>query len=137
MGANASPVTIEALGEYKEEDVPNLSFELHPTFALIKSDYPIVTIWQAHQQDNPPEFLKGLTMEQGEAALIIRPELDVLINQVSIGTYEFLQSLNKGLSFSLSVEQAIAIEPSFDIPANLAGLFNLGAVTGVNLTTTS
>ena len=136
-GANASSVTIEALGEYKEEDVPNLSFELHPTFALVKSDYPIVTIWQAHQQDNPPEFLKGVTMEQGEAALIIRPELDVLINQVSIGTYEFLQSLNKGLSFSLSVEQAIAIEPSFDIPANLAGLFNLGAVTGVNLTTTS
>ena len=132
-GANATPVTIEALGEFSEEDVPNLEFEFHPTVSLIKSKYPIVTIWQAHQQENPSEFLKGLNMDEGEAALIIRPELDVLINQVSMGTFEFLQSLQKGRSFSLSVEQAIAIEPSFDIPANLAGLFHLGAVTGVNL----
>lgn len=132
-GANATPVSIEALGEFSEEDVPNLEFEFHPTFSLIKSNYPIVTIWQAHQQENPSEYLTGLSMDEGEAAVIIRPELDVLINQVSMGTFEFLQSLKKGHSFSLSVEQAIAIEPSFDIPANLAGLFNLGAVTGVNL----
>ncbi len=132
--ANAMPVKIEALGDFSEEDLPNLSFDLHPTMALIKSDFPIVTIWQAHQQEEPSNFLEGLNMQEGEAALIIRPELDVLIHQVSIGTFEFLQSLEKGLSFSLSVEQAIAIEPSFDIPANLAGLFNLGAVTGVNLT---
>lgn len=132
-GANANPVTIEALGKFSEEEVPNLGFEFHPTFSLIKSSYPIVTIWQAHQQDNPSEFLDGLNMDEGEAAVIIRPELDVLVSQVSMGTFEFLQSLQNGHPFSLSVEQAIAIEPSFDIPANLAGLFNLGAVTGVNL----
>ncbi len=132
-GANATPVTIEALGEFGEEDVPNLGFEFHPTFSLIKSNYPIVTIWQAHQQENPSEYLTGLNMDEGEAAVIIRPELDVLISQVSMGTFEFLQSLQNGHPFSLSVEQAIATEPSFDIPANLAGLFNLGAVTGVNL----
>jgi len=136
-GANANPVSIEALSRFSEEDVPNLVFDLHPTVSLIKSKYPIVTIWQAHQQENPSEFLKGLNMDEGEAALIIRPELDVLINPVSMGTFVFLQSLQKGLSFSLSVEQAIATEPSFDIPANLAGLFNLGAVTGVNLKKTS
>ncbi len=132
-GANAIPVTIEALGKFSEEDVPNLGFEFHPTLSLIKSNYPIVTIWQAHQQENPSEFLSGLNMDESEAAVIIRSELDVLIHQVSIGTLKFLQSLQKGRSFSLSVEQAIAIEPSFDIPANLAGLFNLGAVKGVNL----
>lgn len=136
-GADANPIAINALSEFAEDDLLNLTFTLHPTFSLISSTYPIVSIWQAHQEENPAEQLAGISMQEGEAALIVRPGLDVIIQKISTGTHKFLECLTNENSFSLSVEQAIAIEPTFDIPANLAGLFNSGAVTGLQLTTKS
>lgn len=130
-GPDRTPLTIEVLSKVSEDQLPNLTFELHPTLELINSSFPIVTIWNAHQQDNPASQLENIAMDEGEAALILRPELDVLVNKLSLGTYEFVKSLKEGKTFTLSVEQAIAKEPSFDIPANLAGLFNLSAVTGI------
>ena len=130
-GPDKTPLTIEALSEASEDQLPQLTFNLHPTLELINSAYPIVTIWSAHQQDNPASHLEGIDMEEAEAALILRPGLDVLVNKVSSGTYEFVKSLKEAKTFTLSVEQAIAKETSFDISANLAGLFNLGAVTGI------
>jgi len=130
-GADGSPLPIEVLSEVSEEQLPTLTFELLPTLELINSTFPIVTIWNAHQQDNPDSYLEGIDMEEGEAALILRPDLDVFVNKVSSGTYEFVKSLKEGKTFALSVEQAITKEPTFDISANLAGLFNLRAVTGI------
>lgn len=130
-GADGSPLPIEVLSEVSEEQLPHLRFDLLPTLKIIKSNFPITSIWNAHQQDTPARHLEGIDMQQGETALILRPELDVLVNKVSRGTYEFVKSLKEGKTFALSVEQTIVKEPTFDISANLAGLFNLRAVTGI------
>lgn len=131
-GADAEPISIEILSGFEEQEIPNLSFTLHPTLTLMQSDKPIISIWSAHQQDNPLEHLKHLPVK-GEAALILRPHLDIVVHSLPSDGFTFVKALSEGVTFGAAVEAAVAVNNSFDIPANLAGLFNIGAVTAVGL----
>lgn len=137
---DANPVAISTLANFSEDQIPGLLFTLHPSICLQKSDYPIVSIWQAHQTNDQQEQpnLSGLP-KSGEAALIIRPHLDVQVRPITEPTFAFMDSLTKGATFAKAAEEAakLAAEKQqsntgeIDIPAMLAGLFNIGAVIDV------
>jgi len=129
---DGEPITIDGLGGYQEDEIPNLIFTLHPSLKLIQSSWPIVTIWQAHQQDNNKDTLEALPSE-GESAMIVRPHLDVNLRAISASTACFLSCLQTRATFSNAIEAAVRLDENFDIPANLAGLFSIGAVTAVDL----
>lgn len=131
-GADAEPLAITVLADYQEKDIPNLRFAMHPTLSLIISNWPVVSIWHAHQQDDTEAALQSLP-EEGEAALITRPYLDVLVHPLNSGSLEFARVLSEGAAFGAAVEAAVKLDPDFDIPANLAGIFNVGAVKAVSL----
>lgn len=135
-GQDAVPLAIEELAGFQEEEIPALTFALHPTLSLLSSDWPIVSIWHAHQQEEPEEALKNLgpLEKSAEQALILRPHLDVNVQTISASALHFLKQLSKGRTFGESVEEAVKQDPSFDLPANLAGLFNSGAVTSISIT---
>lgn len=135
--ADRTPQTIEAMAGFSEQDIPSIGFTMHPSVSLIKSPWPIVTIWQAHQQDEESQGISKLMMnktdENGECALVIRPHLDVLIHNLTPSTYGFLQSLNDKQTFGEAVENALELDPSFDISSNLVGLFETGLVISTRL----
>ncbi len=54
-----------------------LHFEFHPSAALIVSPYPIVSIWETNAHDAETRPI-GADLA-GEAALVVRPDYDVLV----------------------------------------------------------
>ncbi len=130
--ADGKPITIEGLGSYQEDEIPNLIFTLQPSLKLIQSSWPVVTIWEAHQQADTKETLESLPSQE-ESALIVRPHLDVNLRAISASTACFISYLQKRTTFGGAIESAVQLDENFDIPANLAGLFSIGAVTAVGL----
>lgn len=132
-GADAPQLTIEALSEYPEEALPSLTFQLHPTLSLIRSKWPIVSIWQAHQTD-APNMQTILQDNEGECALIIRCGLSLNIHAISGPTDQFIRAHQNHSTFSEAVSAAMEQDSNFSISEALAGLFKVGAVTAINET---
>lgn len=133
-GPDAEPLSINELGGIGEAELPQLTFTLHPTIQRVTSPWPIVSIWQAHQLATKAATagaLKNLP-EGGETAFILRPEQQVSIARITKGTACFIQSLQGGKPLAAAVEAALSADDQFDISANLATIFSLGAVTAIN-----
>jgi hypothetical protein len=92
--ADATPVARDAFSQLAPDEIPNLRLELHPSVQLLKSQFPVVSIWEAnlHANDNT------LNLWQPECALIARPRLDVEFRRLTPGAYEFLSALAEGSS---------------------------------------
>ena len=129
--ADAAPLAIDELSRTPEATLPDLRLTLHPSLRCLTSDWPIVSIWQAHQQDHQEQSLQRLPAE-GEAALICRPKLSVTIKKVTPASATFINALNQGATFGGAVEVTLESHPGFDIPANLAVLFNSGGVVALS-----
>ncbi len=129
--ADAATAKLEELTTYEEEDIPNLFFELHPAVKLVKTPWPIVSIWQAHQTENGEAQLSDLP-DEAQTALITRPELTVWVTKISPSSAVFITRLQDRQTFGSAVEAAVEKDPAFDISTNLAKLFSLGAVTSIS-----
>lgn len=84
----------------------------HPTMHLIRSDYPIFAIWQANQSDNSNMVI---SLDQGEShVVVLRPDVDVEVKEVSRGAFYFLRHLQAGESIDRAYEAASLQESDFD-----------------------
>ncbi len=84
----------------------------HPTLHCIRSDYPIHAIWQANQRCDSNETI---SLDQGESHLIIlRPQHDVEVREVSRGAFHFIKQLQAGISIDLAYEFASQLDSAFD-----------------------
>jgi hypothetical protein len=101
--------------------------KLHPSLGVVRSSYPIVSIFELNSKKGevPPTKFHG-----GEDALVIRPRLAVEIRRLPEGGASFILALKE--SKALGEAAAIAAEeaPSFELRANLAGLIKSGAIVG-------
>ena len=72
--ADAEPLGIAALAGLGDSDAGRgASFVLHPAAALVRSRFPVGSIWQAHQS----EPVGAMTASGGECVLVARPGFDV------------------------------------------------------------
>lgn len=123
--AHHSPASLAQLGAFPAEQLANLRFEFQPGCAVLKSDWAITDIWQAHQlaQVTMPEQLN-----QTNYCLIWRPDWDVSWNvqvqRISAATFAALQGLSRGETLGSSLELALACDTEFAIQAELADWFN-------------
>ncbi len=131
--ADEQPLSVESLQAFDDEDLPNLQLKLHPSLHLVRSPYPIVGIWHAHQQNDPAEQLKALP-DSGEIALIIRPELSVETRVIQDASFRFINAIRQGKSFGEAIGAALELDKDFNIAENLSGLFGAGAVTAIGST---
>jgi hypothetical protein len=101
---------------------------LHPSLGVVRSIYPIVSIFELNTQagDVPPARLEG-----GEDAIVARPRLEVELRRLPEGGASFLLALKEeksiGEAAAITIEQA----SGFDLQVNLAGLIAGGAIIGV------
>lgn len=92
------------------DDVGAVRFSLHPSVQLFFSDFPAVTIWRHNRaSENPPPLKLG---SGGESVLIARPDREVIVTDVSEGTWQALVELQKGESVDLALEAGLAAEPN-------------------------
>jgi hypothetical protein len=125
-----APIEPEALSRLQPERMAGLTFIFHPAAAILRSPYPVVTIWSMNVGNEPLAPIKEWT---SECALITRPELSVLTRRISGGSAIFVAALINGTTLGEAFEAALAHERDFDLGHNLADLLHAGAVTDIVL----
>ena len=103
-------------------------FELHPSLRLLKSKYPVVSIWQANIDEQELSSLD--TNSAREDALIIRPLLDVEVLKLPSSACDFVVALRSGINLEEANALALERDGRFDLQLVLQGLIQCGAFVG-------
>jgi hypothetical protein len=125
--ADAAPVARDAFSRLAPDEILDLCLALHPSVQLLKSQFPVVSIWEAnlHANDNV------LNLWQPESALIARPRLNVEVRRLTPGAYEFLSALAGGCSVGEAVDRSIADVAEFDLTECFETLISADVTVGL------
>ena len=122
--ADASPADAKPLQSIAESALENLRIERHPAAEIVRSNYPVVTIWAMNAGERE---LEAIDDWHGEDALVMRPQFDVFVHALLPGGAAFLSALFGGSRLAEAIEAAYADHESFDLVSNLARLVSSGA----------
>jgi hypothetical protein len=103
------------------DQLESLRLATHPSLRFVASDFPLLTIWQAHQGDAAGIGTIDLA-QGGDMLLVYRPRRECLIRQVSSGAFAFVMALAAGQCLAAAYDSAITNAPGFSLPDELAGL---------------
>ena len=129
--ADAEPMQASALGGVPPEQAGSILLRLHPSARLLISDYPAVSIWETNTAD--AEVRKIGPDLPGEAALILRPQLEVKVMRLGPGGDAFLDAIGQGACLAAAAERAAEAAPEFSLAEALGALLAAGAFTGFSL----
>ena len=129
--ADAVPLDAGALAAFAPDALAALKVTLHPALAIVRSRYPIVSIATRLRADDD---LAGLDLTEAQDALLTRPALDVALRLLPPGAFAFIEAL-AGQPLGSAAEIASAVR-GFDLAANIAALFEVGAVIHLESETT-
>ncbi|MCS0460313.1 DNA-binding domain-containing protein (plasmid) [Rhizobium sp. T136] len=124
----ATPLPSSALSRVPPGDLPALRFALHPSVRIVRSVFPIVSIWQVN--------IDGVERAQidlddgGEDALIVRPEADVEVRRLPAGAAAFMEALQAGSPIAHALKQGQSASPRFDLAGTLRGMIESGVIIG-------
>jgi Putative DNA-binding domain len=125
---DTAPIEPEALSRISADRLGGLTFVFHPSASIVRSAYPIVTIWSMNSGEQP---LAPIAEWEPEDALVTRPELSVLTRRIEPGSAIFLLALIAGATLGEAFEAALAADRGFDPGRNLADLLRSGAVIDI------
>ena len=130
--ADAEPVASEGVGLAlaSGERIGELLLACHPSVTVLSSAYAIVSLWAAHQGEGD---LGAVDPDHGEAALVLRQNLDVLVLRLPPGAAEFLAAIQHGECLGDAAAAAMNTASAFDLSASLTLLMSHGALTSIQL----
>ena len=127
---DAEVMTLTDLAQIPPEHYADLILHFHPSCHLLRSDFPVVSIWQAHQSGADSGFL----IDSGAScALVSRVEDEVRVNALLPAQAEWLAAMRAGVTLGEATEITVARFPEFDLQAILLILFNNNSMTSLNL----
>ncbi len=100
--ADAPAVGSEALGGLSPEALLALRPRLSPALRLVRSGWPVVSIWRANTEGTPPP-----NSRQAEDALVLRPEFDPTVVLLPTGAADFIAALLVGRSFAEALQRHV------------------------------
>lgn len=121
--ADAAPLAIAQLAALPPERLAETRLAPHPAAAMVRSRFPVGSIWQAHQS----ETVAPVSAAGGEAVLVARPGFEVGIHILPTRDAGFAAALFAGEMLGDAAAQALAADPDFDFGGALVGLTGLGA----------
>ena len=125
--ADLAPLSREALAAVPFDEWPDTGIALHPSVAVLKSDFPVVSVWRANLYAND----NSLDVWRPECALIARPDLDVEVRTISIGVYHFITALAGGETVGGAIAQASAKAADFELADCFEVLVSAGIIVGL------
>lgn len=125
--ADAKSLGTAALGAFDSRSLASSSLRLHPSLHLIRSRYPIATLWDAHQSGTSG----GVDLEAAENVLIVRADAEVLMHRLTPEAFAFVDSLHRGQCIEQAADAALAESQEFDAGAHLVSLFSIGAIIAI------
>jgi hypothetical protein len=130
--ADRAPLKAVDLAEIPPEGGSRLVLILQPSFDLLVSEYPVVSIWRTNMFDDdvrPTDCASG-----GEQALVVRPELSVMVAEIPAPSAEFIRHVMLGRAIGEAAEMS---GPSLDLVGTIATLIDIGAITGFRIDSTA
>ncbi|MDP3896826.1 MAG: DNA-binding domain-containing protein [Mesorhizobium sp.] len=125
--ADRAPLGIAALAAVAPEELALLRLVAHPAAALVRSAFPVGSIWQAHQGDT----VATPASVAAETVLVARPDLAVTVTVLPQEDAAFAATLLAGATVGDAAEAALEANPAFDFGPAIVGLFALGAFTAL------
>lgn len=104
-------------------DIAGLTLQLAPSLRLVRSRWPVVSIWTANHEGGPKPRAVA------EDAVVLRPEFDPRPHVLPIGGAEFVAALLSGLRLGEAMDEA---GQDLDLSAVLGVLIAGRAITGVS-----
>jgi hypothetical protein len=126
--ADAEPLALQELAAVTNR-AGEAVLSFHPSLGIVRSSYPIVSIFEANVQSGEP---LPVQLSNAEDALVARPGLEVEIRRLPAGGARFVLALQEGHSIGEAANAALTEAPDFDLTANLAGLMGSGVITAVS-----
>lgn len=115
---DASPLPIDALKALGPADYADLRLRSHPSCRLLTSPFPVDRIWEMARPGGSTAEVPDL--DAGPAWLLVnRIELDVHCTTMTEATYRFAELLMAGQTVNIAYEEAMTIDPGFDLAAAL------------------
>lgn len=99
--ADAAPFTAEDLSQLSPDAFGDTVFQLSPAATLLRSPFPVGTIWQNNQPDAQSKPAKV-----PEDVLISRPGFDPMVDVLPTGAYAFFTALDGTAPLSTALEAA-------------------------------
>src|SRR5215472_15913750 len=128
--ADLPPLSPDALAAVPSDRLGDLVFTAHPAACIVRSVYPAVAIFSMNRVEGPITLLRS---NAAEDALITRPDMEVAVRLLPSGGATFLKALIEGETLGAAAAAASANTPSFDLPANIAGMIEAGVFTTTQL----
>ncbi len=125
--ADAEPVRAEALAALPAETLGRIRVAIHPAARLLRSAYPVVTLWAMNIEAGQVRPIEDWS---GEDALVTRLGLAVDVLRLPPGGLDFVAALRTGATMGEALEAAVAAAEDFDPARALAGLVSAGVAIG-------
>ena len=125
--AEARPLSVAALGGVPSEALPGMRLVPHPSAAFVRSNWPIGSIWAAHQQAD----VEPVGHSRAETVLIVRPDAEVTVRILPVQDAVFAEALLGGTTLGEAAERAATADAAFDFGTALLGLVGLGTFTSI------
>jgi len=129
--ADAKPLDPAILSSVSPEQTGQLTFKAKPGTYIISSEFPVFTIYAMNRDLMP---LDTVDMSTGEAALVTRPDADVVVTPITSAETAFFDALLvDGLNLAHAAGTALEIDADFNINEALSKLFGTGAATSAKV----
>jgi hypothetical protein len=125
--ADAVPVERAVLAATPSERLDAQCLRLHPSVAIVSSQYPAFSVWQVNQD---AECIAPISPWAPEATLIARPFMRVETRRIPLGTARFIQELARGSTFAAALVSGTAAAVAFDRREAVALLIESDIVVG-------
>jgi len=128
---DAPTLDIARLAQIPPEHYPDLILRTHPFCHLLRSRYPVVAIWHAHQPGAADDF--QIDLDSGSSlALVGRRDDVVIVNELSAADADWLQAIQGGTQLGEATAVTLEHHPDFDLQAALLNLVAQDVLTDMN-----
>lgn len=128
--ADAPPLSRDMIRSLPPERLDAATASLHPSTQVVRSRYPIVSIWRENMSSDPPGTV---VLDHAEDALVVRARVDVEIRALPPGGAHFVKTLMGSGTFGKAAEEAGSISTDFDLTGCLTTLLACEAFSAIDI----
>lgn len=144
FAADSAPFDFSALHAVNPAQQGALCFKLHPSCAVLHSNFPVAQIWRAHQTADvgTPKTSNNSGADMAvdwdavpERLLLWRErlsqyEITVKLLNCDAASHQFLIGLSVGLGFEQAASNALVVDAALDLQALLLDKVHAGVIVG-------
>jgi hypothetical protein len=113
------------------EQLDEARLTLHPACSLIRSEWAVVELWQAHQPGMESTFPSDIG--RSNFGLVVRPHWKTDIVALTPASFAILSALNQGHPLGQALDAALQVDPDFDLAPSLQHWLQLAIFDAISV----